>query len=641
MPCLLETHPIGGTVAEHWFCCNCSVGGPLNLTIDSHCPHCGHQQCPSLRSSKYAQLPGSTRRQPVQDTIQAEPSIEVSSAHQLGIASDVLGVHHRRSHYGPPNSVLATNHHSENETIDPLLISSSLSKHRTPIITQLEPSIHLQSSSGRGSSLCGRNKRHPSRDSRGKQRRPIKKKRPLNATESQESCINDEDETSNGILFAYTNRDTSQMDDCIYACPFLVINVQRYRHFKTQSCYQPWTMPKLREHVIGRSKPEEPRHGPHTLHVCEVCFEGFLGEKDLEMHTCVNPHLTHACYPLPAEGVGKSLSDQIAELPKGPKSGKRTEEYEATWNEWYRVLNGEGAPPQSCYFTNAIARCNDPDTLEDSKTQLIRTFQRAIPIELKAEALRCYIESHRIAVLISLKPRIDIGQLEQACDILSIPMTGSSKKKLRSTKLKREKVESISHEAVMAHDGLDAFTTEQGPLVLFEMGPEIDHTPSAVDTSLQETLFRGPWAMPETIDHTVFQSREEYLYRMTQSEWPFSSWDTTAPAYPVEWDEMSTTIQAGPGGPGIPYVVQPELAQGNSQHFPPPGRPDFVEGSRKPALLPHELSYTVMQPMYTSRWGTFERDLLNPHDGPSFDHDPRPPLSTEFEFDESLFNLTD
>ena len=127
-----------------------------------------------------------------------------------------------------------------------------------------------------------------------------------------------------------------------------------------------------REHIIGRSRPKDSRHGIHTLHECENCFETFSHEQELEEHKGGSLCQKASSYPFPAEGVGSFLSAKISELPKGPKGDRRSEEDVNSWNEWYRVLSDTEPPAQSC--CTSLLLTPSPNKFSLREDSLSKTF---------------------------------------------------------------------------------------------------------------------------------------------------------------------------------------------------------------------------------------------------------------------------
>lgn len=325
------------------------VTGPHNVTINLHCPECGHPRCPSPQFERTLNPPELRPRR-------VRAFVEAASAYSPEVGTGVP-IQRRENSHGelyPCNTGERHQYGSSNHTSGPY----RLSQHPTTPAPQYQQLSNVETPSGEVSLQPRGYGKDVQIDSNRRRRTSMKRKRASNATNIKIQLNNDQD------LGDLPDADDSQDPDSKYSCPFFVMNVNRYRFFKNCKCSHPWTMPKLRyntsrtsslcvlmairEHILGKSQSERSRNGPHVLHVCDQCFEGFSDEDALATHLSGAPCPFTKDYPLPAEGVGKALAEKICQLPKGPKSDKRVKEYEDVWNEWYRVLSGRDAPPQAC-----------------------------------------------------------------------------------------------------------------------------------------------------------------------------------------------------------------------------------------------------------------------------------------------------
>ena len=285
-------------------------------------------------------------------------------------------------------------------------------------------------------------------------------------------------------------------------------------------------------------------------------------------------------------------------------------------------------------FDVARTRCNDLGSLEDSKCQLIQTFQRAVPIGLKAEALRCYLESQQLAVLNSLKTLINAGELEQACKILTYPPRESKKKRSRSTGPKREKIDCAAREPFMADNDSDIHVTGQPVSMRSAMTLETDDTNNSWNDTLPELDLNVPWMAGDlpTIYTTLQDSHESPLFHSS-----IPSYTPSAATYPMMHECIFLTGPNGPSSPNTLSAVRPALIPPRSRRSIPTEEISDLATILKPAWEPGQMP--IQQPFNVH--GTFENDVLDPHITPTYTSDPRPPLSAEFEFNEDLFGFND
>lgn len=326
------------------------MNGPHNVTINLYCPECDHKRCSSLHFERKITPPEAGIEQ-----IQA--FFEASSAYspEVGTSVPIQHSENRHDEIYPCNTGVRHQHGISDHTLG----SHLPSQHPVTPIPQYQQFSKVESPSGEAPLQSRGYGKDVQVYSSRRRRTSMKRKRASNATNIKTQLNNGHD--PGDFLDADDNQDT----DSKYVCPFVIINFNRYRFFRNCKCFHPWTMPKLRydtsrtsvslytlttirEHILGKSQSERSRNGPHVLHVCDHCFEGFSDEDTLATHLSGAPCPFTKEYPLPAEGVGKVLAERICQLPKGPKSDKRVKEYEDLWNEWYRVLSGENAPPQAC-----------------------------------------------------------------------------------------------------------------------------------------------------------------------------------------------------------------------------------------------------------------------------------------------------
>ena len=252
MPCTVERHVIGHNQVIGWFCCNCrtssltdvrvldhelnpvALGGPLNLTIDLHCPHCHHKRCDPLRGNDCRVNDGPIERGAAPTTA-PRGSLSRSNLEPTARAVDQNG--------SRPSAWVA-NSDFEHETIDPSVILKSFpqqSIHRVPDSQEVSA---LQTIPGLESPQHERRRRTlPINPRQGL--RIVKRKRSPDVPEVR-SYLTQGNKNLSGTPAASIDPDTEQTNERIYACPFLVMNVHRYVHFRNQSCHKPWTLPKLR-----------------------------------------------------------------------------------------------------------------------------------------------------------------------------------------------------------------------------------------------------------------------------------------------------------------------------------------------------------------------------------------------------------
>lgn len=288
-------------------------------------------------------------------------------------------------------------------------------------------------------------------------------------------------------------------------------------------------------------------------------------------------------------------------------------------------------------FNNAETLCSDPASLKDSEAQLVRTFELALPTELKAEALRCYMESHLLTMLDSFKPLVDAREFEQAYNMLDRSNTEIKRKKSRFAQVIEEKSKSNS-ESVTTHNAIGILDIQQKQLILRQERSEVDDSANAANIALQEGVFEDTWTMPYVPESPFTQS----IVQPASAFSTFSSDGSPNMSFVSknlpEWNELFFATPNDLDASDRLHAVQPECLPVNPPQSLSKGLPGVLKESCKPAHLPHEAEQIVQQPAYTTR-GTFEQDILDPSYGPSYASDSCPP-SVGLGFEEALFDFS-
>lgn len=377
----------------------------------------------------------------------------------------------------------------------------------------------------------------------------------------------------------------------------------------------------------------------------------FSNEHELITHKHGHQCQRASSYPLPAEGVGKFLSEKISELTKGPKGDRRSEEDERAWSEWYRVLNGTDPPAQSCCmcfpdtlpispftslltavdFSVAIALCNDPGALKDSKEQLLRTFQRALPIEQKAEALQCYLKSQQSAVLASLESSINQDELKRARVILEHTATKSDRRKKRPSDPERGKAELVDH-SEEPNDSANQKTVLWKP-----SGPtDSQSTVSNMDDGSQYTSLYSPGGLAMIYEHPANHSSAPNMPWATGHRF-----SVTTPHTATLRDSMQckdTPFATRDDALDTLYEIKPQLVLNEPQILSATER---IMSSEKfhttEPLGKSKIRTEIQQPSHSH--GTFKEDMWDPQSAPLFATNP-PPSDGLYPYD-GLFNVAD
>lgn len=258
MPCTVERHPIGRNDHMQWFCCNCrtsspyigrllglelnlvGLGGPLNITINLHCPHCYHQRCSVLQYNDFGENAGST------ESGDAHALVPLVSPFrpQLESTARVLDRNLGAGHDDSIATALVAEQDFEHEMTDSSLNLRIFSQQSTPHASRFLRPSDLQAIPEVELPWYGRNSRKLSMSPSGGSH--TSKRKRSSAAANGQSHLTQDGRNLSGTPAAGIDSDTDQANERVFACPFLVMNVHRYVHFKNQSCYKAWTLPRLR-----------------------------------------------------------------------------------------------------------------------------------------------------------------------------------------------------------------------------------------------------------------------------------------------------------------------------------------------------------------------------------------------------------
>ncbi|KAK3217101.1 hypothetical protein GRF29_1g1938719 [Pseudopithomyces chartarum] len=290
-------------------------------------------------------------------------------------------------------------------------------------------------------------------------------------------------------------------------------------------------------------------------------------------------------------------------------------------------------------FENAKALANDLMSLEDTKLQLVQTFKRALPIGLKAEALRCYAESYWLAAINTIRPLVDTSEFEWACAIITSSVTEPSRRKPRIVPPERGSARPSLEPMTTTtlESGMSNATSYQKSQAWGELA-DTEMSAMDMDIASQSMLPAEPWTTWPLIE----DSNDPYGRYSTFEEPLFSQ------NVPPETDASATFLSGLEDlsfatcndfdASDILEAVQPELVPHNRQFsLMEEGTETLTGDCTEKGTEGKAVRQEVGQP--SNSHGVFEQNPFDPFSNPSFVT--REPLSHGLVGDEALFNLDD
>jgi hypothetical protein len=285
-------------------------------------------------------------------------------------------------------------------------------------------------------------------------------------------------------------------------------------------------------------------------------------------------------------------------------------------------------------FENAKALASDLMSLEDTELQLVQTFKRALPIGLKAEALRCYA----LAAINKVRPLVDTSEFEWACAIITSSFTEPSRRKPRIVPPERGSVRPSIEPMITAQEsGMpNAISCQQSQP--WEESTNTEMSAMDMNFASQSMLPAEPWT-----PWPLIEDSNDLCGRYSTFEGPSFSQNV-----PPETDASATFLSGLEDISFATYnefdasdileAVQPELVPHNPQ-FPlmEEETETLIGDCTEKGTEEKAVRQEVGQP--SNSHGVFEQNPFDPFSNPSFVT--REPLSHGLVGDEALFNLDD
>ncbi|KAF2443570.1 hypothetical protein P171DRAFT_444972 [Karstenula rhodostoma CBS 690.94] len=331
--------------------------------------------------------------------------------------------------------------------------------------------------------------RTKSNDATGDTTNTIDVDRSLTTQEEERSELSCDDDHPGTSPLTDKSHDAGRGEDNIFACPFFKNNSHRWKN--VQSCTQPYTLSRLKQHLTGSGRP-------HTLHECATCLTCFADTQSLQAHeneaVCSDVPQYY-----PAEGVGRRLSEQFEKQPRGPRPATYHKDRVIVWEKWYSTLFGTAEPIPSYNF----GRSSDPSLQHMYRQRLRLTLLRPVHMSHKMKALDRHWESQKEVEMLILKRLIGEDVIEQVetarCQLNSAKRKPSGCKEREQAQVSRRRtsrtsaIRNISNKSSLKEHQPGrpehALERDRG---LDAMNDELEG-PSMLDTSYQPFQTTEPW----------------------------------------------------------------------------------------------------------------------------------------------------